>query len=288
MIFNWKANSAKVLREGRYSRGDKWEAKKEYSQQLFLCAYLSSLGWPRERVFEKWSSIPTRESEDGGVEPEDMERRFSLIFKRATEKRYSDAFTLDYGKEHEIYAEEVEAVNALDAPISFKRYLLCMAAVAKFYLDAEGRFELTKDIRGWCCWHATGGTSYSKMQKRLMEHNIKAGRPLRTVCVRGRVYAELAFLRKSGEAVIKYRDPSEAVDVAAGMARETVKICPVCGEPFEVHSHTQRDVCESCQKKRRLEHRGKQKRKERKTVPPSPHFVSMKKSEKSTKEESNG
>ena len=182
----------------------------------------------------------------------------------------------------------MDAVNALDAPISFKRYLLCMAAVAKFYLDAEGRFELTKDIRGWCCWHATGGTSYSKMQKRLMEHNIKAGRPLRTVCVRGRVYAELAFLRKSGEAVIKYRDPSEAVDVAAGMARETVKICPVCGEPFEVHSHTQRDICESCQKKRRLEHRGKQKRKERKTVPPSPHFVSMKKSEKSTKEESNG
>ena len=129
MIFDWKANAVKVLCEGKYSDGDKWERKKEYLQQLTLCAYLSSLGWDKSRIFEKWRSIPTEERKRDAIAEDELEGRFRLIYGRAMEKKYSHTLTLDYGKEHVLYREEIDAINSLNSTYVFRKYLFNLLCI---------------------------------------------------------------------------------------------------------------------------------------------------------------
>lgn len=257
MIFNWKANSIKVLQTGEYSKGDKWERKKEYSQQLFLCAYLSSLGWSRERIFEKWKSIPNKDFESGSLGEDEYESRFKLIYRRAMEKKYSNACTLNYDGEHWIYQEEIDAINAIDATWAFRKYLFNLLCIEKFYMDAEGKFEITSDIRAYCFACANNGKLYNKSADNMIKSNIKAGRPLETFCVRGKVYAKLKFYRKSGKEVLTFKNPAEAIAKADLLIQKPFGICPECGKKFIKNGYTKREICEECYKKARQKYQKK-------------------------------
>ena len=252
MIFNWKANSIKVLQTGEYSRGDKWERKKEYSQQLFLCAYLSSLGWSRERIFEKWKSIPNKDFENGSLGEDEYESRFKSVYERAMERKYSNSFTLDYDKEHVIYQEEIDAINALDATYVFRKYLFNLLCLEKFYRDAEGKFEITNDIRAYCFYHANNGKLYANSVGNMINSNIKAGRPLETFCIRGWVYGKLSFYRMNGTEALRFKDPSEIIGKSCDFIKEPCGICPKCGKVFVKNGYTKREICEDCYKKYRL------------------------------------
>lgn len=266
MIFNWKANSIKVLQTGEYSRGDKWERKKEYSQQLFLCAYLSSLGWDRERIFEKWKSIPNKDFESGALGEDECESRFKLVYERAMEKKYSNNFTLDYDKEHMIYQEEIDAINALNATYVFRKYLFNLLCIEKFYRDTEGKFEITNDIRAYCFYHANKGKLYNKSADNMIKSNIKAGRPLETFCVRGRVYGKLSFYQKNGTEILKFKDPSEIIGKSYDLIKESYGICPMCGKTFIKNGYTKREICEDCYKKIRQQNINECKKNKRKAV----------------------
>lgn len=278
MIFNWKANSIKILQTGKYSEGDKWEKKKEYAQQLFLCAYLSSLGWDEEKIFEKWKSIPSREMKEGAIKEDEYEGRFRLIYKKAMEKKYSNSFTLNYDKEHRIYQEEIDAINALDTTYAFRKYLFNLLCIEKFYMDAEGKFEITSDMRAYCFSHANDGKLYNKSADNMMKSNIKTGRPLETFCVRGKIYARLTFYAKSGNEAIKFKDPSEAIAKVSEFIEEPFGICPICGRRFIKNGYTKREICEECYKKQRQKY---QKEFNKKWIsvnrPPSKHYEKHKK-----------
>ena len=264
MIFDWKANAIKTLREGKYSDRDKWERKKEYFQQLSLCAYLSSLGWDRERIFEKWKSIPNREFADGAVREEEKEGRFMLLYRKVMEKRYSNSFTLDYGKEHIIYKGEIDAINSLNSTYAFRRYVFNLLCLEKFYMDAEGKFELTGDMRAYCFSHANEGKLYCKSIENMVKANIKAGKPLRTSCVRGKVYASLSFYEKPGNEALRFKDPLEAILRAEEFVQRPFGICPICGKKFEKNGYTKREICNECYKKHRQESKNACKRAKRK------------------------
>lgn len=266
MIFNWKANSIKVLQTGEYSRGDKWERKKEYAQQLFLCAYLSSLGWDREMIFEKWKSIPNKDFENGALGEDEYESRFKLVYRRAMERKYSNNFTLDYDKEHVIYQEEIDAINTIDATYVFRKYLFNLLCLEKFYRDAEGKFEITNDIRSYCFYHANNGKLYSKSADNIIKSNIKAGRPLETFCVRGWVYGKLSFYRKNGTEALKFKDPSEIIGKSYGLIKEPHGICPRCGKTFVKNGYTKREICEDCYKKVRQQNKNEHKKIKRKAA----------------------
>ena len=266
MIFNWKANSIKILQTGEYSRGDKWERKKEYSQQLFLCAYLSSLGWSKEKIFEKWKSIPTKEMKDGVIDEDEYEGRFRLIYERAMGKKYSNSFTLDYDKEHVIYQEEIDAINALDTTYVFRKYLFNLLCLEKFYRDAEGKFEITNDIRAYCFYHANKGKLYANSVGNMISSNIKAGRPLETFCVRGWIYGKLSFYRKNGTEVLKFKDPSEIIGKSYDLIKEPCGICPKCGKAFIKNGYTKREICEDCYKKVRQQNKNEYKKIKRKAA----------------------
>ena len=253
MIFDWKANAVKVLCEGKYSDGDKWERKKEYLQQLTLCAYLSSLGWDKSRIFEKWRSIPTEGRKRDAIAEDELEGKFRLIYGRAMEKKYSHTLTLDYGKEHVLYREEIDAINSLNSTYVFRKYLFNLLCVEKFYRDAEGKFEITNDIRSYCFWHANGGKVYCKVAENMIKANIKAGRPLTSTCVRGKVYAETVFYAKSGKEALRFKDPLEAILRAEEFVQKPFGVCPICGKRFEITGYTKREVCEDCYKKQRRE-----------------------------------
>lgn len=270
MIFNWKANSIKVLQTGEYSRGDKWESKKEYTQQLFLCAYLSSLGWSRERIFEKWKSIPNRDFESGALGEDEYENRFKLVYKKAMERKYSNNFTLNYDKEHSIYQEEIDAINSLDTTYVFRKYLFNLLCIEKFYMDAEGKFEITSDIRAYCFYYANNKKNYAQGVSNMITASIKAGRPLETMCVRGKIYGKLAFYKKSGNEIIKFKNPSEIIEKPHDFIKEPFGICPECGKVFPKNGYTKRETCADCYKKTRQnfinEYRRNKRKTEKKTI----------------------
>lgn len=252
MIFNWKANSIKVLQTGEYSKGDRWEKKKEYAQQLSLCAYLSSLGWDKEKIFEKWKSIPNKEIKLGVIGEDEYESRFRLVYKVAMERKYSNNFTLDYDKEHVIYQEEIDAINAIDSTYVFRKYLFNLLCIEKFYMDAEGKFEITNDIRAYCFSHANNGKLYNKSADNMIKSNIKAGRPLETFCARGKVYGKLSFYRKNGKELLKFKDPAEIIEKSNIFIQKPIGICPNCGKTFIKNGYTKREICDECYKKFRL------------------------------------
>lgn len=266
MIFNWKANSIRVLQTGEYSRGDKWERKKEYTQQLFLCAYLSSLGWNREKIFEKWKSIPSKGFEDGALGEDDYENSFKIIYKKAMERKYSNNSTLNYDKEHTIYQEEINAINAINATYVFRKYLFNLLCIEKFYTDAEGKFEITNDIRAYCFYHANKRKLYANSVGNMIDSNIRAGKPLKTSCVRGKVYGTLSFYEKNGFEIIKFKDPSEIIEKPCDFIEEPCGICPECGKTFVKNGYTKREICKDCYKKTRQKNKNECKKIKRKAA----------------------
>ena len=91
----------------------------------------------------------------------------------------------------------------------------------------------------------------------MIKSNIKAGRPLETFCVRGKIYAKLQFYRKSGKEVLSFKDPAEAIAKAELLIQEPFGICPECGKKFMKNGYTKREICEECYKKARQKYQKK-------------------------------
>ena len=104
----------------------------------------------------------------------------------------------------------------------------------------------------------------------MIKSNIKAGRPLETFCVRGKIYAKLQFYRKSGKEILSFKDPTEAIAKAELFIQKPFGICPECGKKFIKNGYTKREICEECYKKARRQNMKETKEKWRLTNRP-PH-----------------
>lgn len=251
MIFNWKEHCQKVLKDKAYGTSDRWERKEEYKQQIALCYYLhKELKLNKTNTYKKWVSIPNKFS-TMIIGSELSDRTKELELKEYFDKVYDKSLKFkmrDVDKHLEIYQEEIDAINKLEADETFRKYIYMLLGVCKFYNSYYGKCYLDHKLRGYAYECVSNGKKYGDYVQTLVNTNRKCGPVIISARTKMRNISSLSMLKTSGTVVRTFVTPNDLIKWINKDVLTRKAICPICGQEYEVNSKTKRDCCLDCWK----------------------------------------
>lgn len=248
MIFDWNKNAKKILTEGKYSGGDRFERKSEYLQQLQLCTFLLSINKKKDEIFRTWRRIPNHFTEEVAADEYDIIAHFNLLYKKAENNLNTYVTKQARIKPLYIYQEEIDAINQLPADIIFRKYLLMLLGITRFYNNYDGHCYLDHKLRGYAFESVAEGREYHDFTKTLTKKNIDCGTIIKSFTTKRKAIS-IIDLGVEGKTIgIQYNTPDELVE-HMDIIKSRTKICVNCGKEFEVGSMSQTDLCPKCYRK---------------------------------------
>lgn len=251
MIFNWKEHCQKILKDKAYGTSDRWERKEEYKQQIALCYYLhKELKLNKANTYKKWMSIPNKFN-TMIMSSELSDRTKELELKEYFDKVYEKSLKFkmrDVNKQLEIYQEEIDAINNLEADETFRKYIYVLLGVCKFYNAYYGKCYLDHKLRGYAYECVSNGKKYGDYVQTLVNTNRKCGPVIISARTKMRNISSLSMLKTSGTVVRTFVTPNDLIKWINKDILTRKAICPICGQEYEVTSKTKRDCCLDCWK----------------------------------------
>lgn len=260
MIFNWRNNCIKILQNNEYSHNDRWEIKEEYRQQIWLVAYLIRLGWDKEKIYNKWKTIPTfKLSASEGLHPEELEVYFDSLYSKGMITSGAPSFKKMNNVRLTIFQEEIDAINSIVTSYEFRKYLLMLLAVYKYYTFTRGSCYFDSKVRGYAFESSNLDKKYGNYSEALINLNKEAGCPIQSKIVRQFHVSHLSFVATTGTPAIEFEDPGEIIK-HLDVIELPVMTCSICGRPFTYTTKTKRNVCDECYQTQRNEYEKLRKR----------------------------
>lgn len=251
MIFNWKEHCQKILKDKAYGTSDRWEKKEEYKQQIALCCYLhKELKLNKVNTYKKWMSIPNKFS-TMIMNSELSDRIKELELKEYFDKVYEKSLKFkmrDINKQLEIYQEEIDAINKLEADETFRKYIYMLLGVCKFYNAYYGKCYLDHKLRGYAYECVSNGKKYGDYVQTLVNTNRKCGPVIISARTKMRNISSLSILKTFGTVTRTFVTPNDLIKWIDKDILIRKAICPICGQEYEVNSKTKRDCCLDCWK----------------------------------------
>ena len=230
MIFDWRKNSAKVVRHRRLSEGDDWEARRKWSQELALMRYVRhDLGWEEASARSFWESLPNGTFAIFSRYPlRDPAPVFAAMWSKA-----GSLGRLPEIMRGEITEGDLSALNSLPAPLPVRRFWLLKAAWIRS-CEASGIPALYDvSVESWLWSRANPGKPFKRAHAKLREWSLLCGLPIPMVAPfpGGKPACYAAWM--PGGKVVDVSYPWELPKRALSLLEKGAFVCPACGNTYE-------------------------------------------------------
>jgi len=263
MIFDWEANSMKVLAEGRLSASDDWEARRAFAQELALLRHLIfSKGMGKAEARSVWDGLSGGTAESLAFDPPARDRAFEAEWEAASGAGPNEPLPTVA-----VTRQEAEYLNSLQAPLDVRRYWIRLLAYVKTK-RAMGRTP--KDdprVDSWLMRSAGMPGRRDDEVRRARMWSLRCGVPFpqRVVPYAGGAVnayfpgwlgGDPAWEGRLGE----FDGLDELLDPGSFL-------CPRCGTRFERAPRAKTDLCPDCAAEARREaQRGRMRARRKKDV----------------------
>lgn len=253
MIYDWIANSERILREGKITDDTGSDGVRIWSQETRLLQYLMfSKGFTRGESYEIWKNISGGTHDllsypvDGGEDSEDP--RFAEQWYKAIE--FGPLRPLPFVP---VYREEVDFLNGLAAPLPVRRFWARLLVYVKTKRELR-EIPVKKSLIDASIARSAGVSARSDDAARLIRRwSLKCGIPFPVVVVgRGRWTAPSYSPKWIGGTEVVGNFILGKFDGIDDLLEEATFVCPSCGSLFERAPRAKTDLCPECQKKKDL------------------------------------
>jgi hypothetical protein len=266
VIFDWVANSEKILQEGKLTSGDRFDRKSYRKQQICLAWYLTSqLGMSVDKAYSEWRRVMMGSGKKVRLSMDDRETNKYNDFldlvgqspdptkKKSNNRLPSSKYTTRRTKNIHVYESEIDKIASLEAPKWYREWVLAILMLYKFQCAYH---EPKKISDGFALWayekaknvHGNKRTQMRRDTGRLYRKCIPFafGRP-NTDIAKGSLYFDWAV--SEGKEAFSFYTPDECMHWFWKIPEWTAK-CPSCGREFVVTERRKSSLCPMCSARR--------------------------------------
>lgn len=259
MIFDWKENCQRMEAFGSYSADDRWERQQKRRQETCLVHYLISKNGGLARgygpAFSQWLEFRRRAGEPMD-DPDYARIEFGLLVRSYRRLPTACRYSMGTGicRPFAITKGELAYINSLEAPADFRRYVLVLLSLKKYYesMGAKGlELQISPTVRAYAYETANPKGRYSEKSVYLSRYNQSCGRPIRSKMRGSMAVADFPWEEKGAPAadavtVMKYPIARFYRADLFGLVRPWSARCPRCGSEFRVSGYTKKGLCPRC------------------------------------------
>ena len=255
MIINWKKQCQKIDDSKIISKIDPADKKIHLQQEIYYIKFLIINGSDYDECYEKWKLIKNGIANNFENDIEQQKIEFKKLYNRA-QKISENIFKEN--KVVNIYKEEIDYFNSLQAPMWVKQYWLAMLVYYKFQKTMHKEVKYSSTIRSWAFRQVNEvlNHQYSNHSEAIRKYELNNGSKI--------IMVDTRYIKKKKQTYVVYNMPccknsGDVVAVCSDIEEvsslfdllKNQKQCEACGMFFDFSGKTKRNVCETCYKKQR-------------------------------------
>lgn len=261
VIIDWVKNSQEIQKTKKLRLDEPCDRKVAFKQEIVFVQYLlDTCGYSREKCFKTWLRIEngTAAKFEGDAEAQKIE--FAIIWRKIANDQYRKSFYTTHVQPIQIFKEEIDFLNSLDAPLWMKQYWGALLFYYKFASQIYDRVSKTSTLNAWCIQHSSykkknyGGKcqdliAHKALELRKRGVEIIQDSAMERISERYPTFVPL-FSVKTGTAPAGFNDTAD-IDKFLSLIHVSQVQCPECGGFFELSSYKKTPLCPECYKKLR-------------------------------------
>lgn len=248
MIFDWTANSERMLAKGSLTLADPWDRRHRWAQQIAFLRHLRfALGKDEEEARAAWDSLKGGSADLWGADRDEAGRDFAEQWRKAGERGPilppPDVHVTD---------REAAYLNSLEAPLPVRRYWLRLLVYIKDRRARGKRPKYSPSVDSWMIADAGLPGRPRNAARTVAKWSLRCGIPFPVAPSKGKGEPAVVYVPAwigEGEPAASARMGSFAE--ADALLREKAFECPECGRGFERSPKAKTELCPVCAAKRR-------------------------------------
>lgn len=269
MVVNWKKHCEKIYETKLLATKEISDKKRINQQEIMYVKYLTTLGKDKLECFNEWLHLKNGIAKEFKKDTEQQVIQFKYVYNAAM-RVSNEILNKDISKV-EIFQEEIDFINNLNAPVWMRQYWGIMLVNYKFQKQIYNNVKFSPTLRAWAFRQITGLNQlrYSNHAQQLRDKEIELGVRLINVYMSNDKKSMICYTmdccKSSGTPVLEINDIQDSKEILK-LITKSYKICNVCGKHFVSGAKSKREMCDSCYKKYRRKYKTEFERKKRKAV----------------------
>ena len=266
MVVNWKKHCEKVYSTKLLATKEISDKKRINQQEIMFVKYLLTIGKDKLECFNEWLHLKNGVAHEFKKDTEQQVIQFKYVYNAAL--RVSNEILNKEITNVEIYQEEIDYLNNLDAPVWMRQFWGIMLVNYKFKKQIYNNVKFSTTLRAWAFRQITelDQLVYSNHAQQLRNKEIELGERLINVYLSNDKKPMLCYTmdccRNSGTPVLKIDDIQDSKQILK-LITKSFKICSICGKHFTASSKSKREMCDDCYRKYRRKYKTEFERKKR-------------------------
>lgn len=249
MITNWYENCINITKTLHLNE-DKKQVNSKYTQEIHLIKFLMGQGYTTEQIREIWNHIDNGTASSFDYDTEEGNVFFEKQMRAA--KKIGDIEDIHYGCE--LYQEEIQWINGLEAPLWVRKYLFGMFIL---YKSMKKKYKYVEYRTKWCSYVLSmcgDDLKYKRKSETISKWNRDCGLPMKLYPYDNKVYFNFKDIKCKKDNLITDDISLDNFTEFFNLLDKETFICPECGQKFEKSGHSKVDICPDCVKKHIREH----------------------------------